>query len=65
MIKKNQSSLSSPVNYWPPEYARCSSCDGRGWWMGMGKKVHPCNYCCSTGRAPIPLPEVIRGLRRR
>ena len=46
---------SPDTNLRPPSHAECQVCAGN---------TRECPNCLGTNREPLPLPEVIRGLRR-
>lgn len=60
------------VNMTPPPYAECRECRGDAFvikpmsnlFEGHAPVYHNCPDCAGTGLTPIPLPEVMRGLRR-
>lgn len=63
---------STNTNHSPPMHCLCQPCKGKGkiwkddWWEGQEGDaiVLPCVNCSETGLNPLPLPEVISGLRR-
>jgi hypothetical protein len=60
------------TNNTPPRDALCDSCGGGGkvWQKGWADRkkgdavVVRCEICAGTGRNPLPISEVIWGLRR-
>lgn len=62
----------SDVNMTPPPYAECPECNGAAiaikpmsnLFQGHAAVYHKCPGCAGTGLTPIPLPEVMGGLRR-
>lgn len=59
-------------NHVAPGYAECVRCHGNGWvWKNMSELFEGpqvikgnCPDCAGTKRQPIPITEVISGLRR-
>ncbi len=62
----------SDTNHTPPMHCLCDNCSGGGrtwkpdWELSKdgGEDVERCPICAGTGRNPLPIPEVIGGLRR-